>query len=108
MKLTLKSFSQEVVLANKDEVKYYAHFLREDGKELKLPITKEGSETLIRFTWDRPEPEKTAEAEEPEREEAADATEFGGDEVPEEEPAEDVQEPEEESLPESEEEVPSL
>jgi hypothetical protein len=111
MKLMLKSFSQEVVIDEKDEVKYFAVFVDDDsGRELRLPIPKGTSEAIIRFLWAGPgEPPKMAEdnVEPPEPETPPEATEFGGDEVPEEDPAQDVEEYEDDG-PGSEEEVPSL
>ena len=108
MKLVLKSFSQEVSLENKNEVKYFVYFrCDEEDRELKLPVSKETSEALIAFAWD-PTAEKTASRVDPDENLRAEATEFGGEEIPEEDPTDDVEEDEDDTGPSSEEEVPSL
>lgn len=103
MSLKLARFSQEVDVATGNmAVAYFAVFQSDDGRELKLPISQEASQTIISFFADpsapaaKPEaPEEIPEPEAPEETEGA--TTFG------EEDDYQVEEP-----PGSEEEVPSL
>jgi len=109
MSLTLSRFSQEVDVASGNlDVKFFAVFKADDGRELKLPISPEASQTLIGFFADKAPPmEKEAETWEereeqlnslPGEEELQDATEFGSEE----------EQPEDDDVPDSEESVPSL
>ena len=55
MKLT--RFSQEVDVSSGslDDVLFFAVFQSDDGRELKLPISKEASEAIIVFIGSKPE-----------------------------------------------------
>lgn len=107
MSLTLTRFSQEVDVGSGSlDVTYFALFRSDDGRELKMPISQEASQTIIAFFADKTE--KKAEVRDPDEEQVpysadldddiAGAAVFGGEED---------QEPEDESY-QSEEQVPSL
>lgn len=116
MSLTLTKFTQEVDIGSGLDVTYFAVFKAVDGRELRLPITKDASEALIKFMADSsPEPEdagsimkRASEDEMVGEEDQQFGSEFGGDfqsgfvEPDEDEAYEDSE------VPESEEEVPSL
>jgi hypothetical protein len=90
MNITLKSFSQDVDLADPSKVNYYLVF--EAGNSvLRLPVLKETTEELVKFLYAQG-PEKTtaleidkeaflreAGVDEDEDEDKEDAEEFGGD-----------------------------
>jgi hypothetical protein len=109
MNITLKSFSQDVDLADPSKVNYYLVF--EAGNSvLRLPVLKETTEELVQFLYAQ-EPAKTTAleldkeaflkeaGEDEEDEDQEGAEEFGGDYAAEEEEGNGY---------DSEEEVPSL
>jgi len=101
MSLKLTRFSQEVdVESDALAVSYFAIFQKDDGQELRLPISQEASQAIIAFVADKTE--KRAEVSE---EEKQDATVFGAEEP---QPEEEELYEDEEYTPDSEEAVPSL
>lgn len=109
MRLMLKGFSQDVNLADKDDVRYFLTFEDEAGREHRLPVPKETSEALISLVYSEPSPEARPEFEAPhEEQDVSGATEFGGDEEAEVEKPQYIERPEEDEGPGSEEEVASL
>lgn len=105
MALTLSRFSQEVdVISGSLDVSYFAIFKSDDGRELKLPISANASQTIISFFADKkgqPPESLDKQSEEVEEEEPSSqeieqqATVFGGDDYP-------------LDAPDSEDQVPSL
>ena len=117
MILTLKSFSQDVDLADPTQVQYFLVFDGE-GKNLRLPVPKETTEELAKFLYAEGAKEEKEEYESPaftyetklktaeSQEETDGAEEFGGDFQEEED--EEQEEEYTDDLPNNEEEVPSL
>jgi hypothetical protein len=107
MSLTLSRFSQEVDVGSDDmAVAYFAIFKSEDGRELKLPISQEASQTIITFFADKTKVAKPVEGMQYDtvvarEDHPREATTFGDDEQ-----AEEPQD--EEGMYDSEEQVPSL
>jgi len=120
MNLQLKSFSQDVDLAEPDKILYYLVFQTESGNAIRLPVQKETTEELIRLVYkkkiaaaEEPSPEPEAVPEEP-REETDEeydddmAFDENGDPIEAASVFQDEAPYEEQETPESEEEVPSL
>ena len=51
MSLTLKRFSQDVDISDKDNILYYLVMADEKGKEIRLKITEEATHELIQFIY---------------------------------------------------------
>lgn len=113
MSLTLTKFTQEVDIGSGLDVTYFAVFKATDGRELRLPISKDASEALIKFMADSSqEPEdagrllkQASEDEMVGEEDQQFGSEFGGDFT---DGNVEGYEEDESEMPESEEEVPSL
>lgn len=113
MSLKLTRFSQECdVESDAMQVSYFAIFQKDDGQELKLPISAEASQAIIAFVADKNEKKAGAASIEDELRESSEeevaveedrqfATTFGGEDD------EQAEDPEDDS-PESEEQVPSV
>lgn len=111
MSLTLKGFSQDVVLEDRNSIQHFLVFGKEDGSEVRLPVPKETTEELIRLVYVQPSPplHKLAEdsiADSGDESVADGATEFGAEDPDLEE--DDGIEDEDEDGPYDESEVPSL
>jgi len=110
MSLMLKRFSQECDVESESlAVSYFAIFQKENGQELRLPISAEASQAIIAFVADKSGVKEASVEEElldsteqemADEEDRKNATTFGEDDP--------QDEPEEEYEPESEEQVPSL
>lgn len=117
MSWLLKGLSQDMNLAEKDQVKYYLAFQKEDGAEVRLPIPVETATELIKLSHSDkikapPNPPRHTLAgdpsTDPEGEDAVPdgATEFGGEDPSPEDDNEIQEYPNE--TPDSEDEVESL
>ena len=51
MNLLLTRFSQDVNLSNPDKVNYFLVFETEEGAEVRLPVQKETTETLVKMVY---------------------------------------------------------
>jgi len=116
MNLTLKGFSQDVVLQNKDAIQHYLVFDKGDGSEMRLPVPEETTKELIRLIYAPPARTSSAEREtEPidtgdEYLAKTAATEFSAIDADEEEDEhiEQYESEEDEDVPADESEVPSI
>ncbi len=106
MSWILNGFSNDIRIDSRDTSQHYLVFQKEDGTEVRLPVSEDIQKELIKLIYadkiqapfEPPNPPRHTLEEDP----IAEATEFGGDEN-----TESEEEFETES-PDSEEEVPSL
>lgn len=117
MNLRLKRFSQDVDLARPDVIQYFLVFQKDDGGEVRLPVQRETTETLISLVYGGAQqaPVKPERAQQPRQQVPDDYRPEQDGEPPSVFPDDFHSEQEEyeedsveEDLPESEDEVPSL